>query len=220
MKQDLSTEKNRRFLALSIAFALFYVRPVNCWRLQKILASIYYIPRLNSLLRETYKSCVSCLLSQAPTAQKGRKITVSDSVPTRELNVDLLHLPPAQGWNYALVACDVASSYVRYGKCYFQDLKNSRASLFSHHIAAEGCKNKGFRHFLAKKSISNCLAWMKTRCSIPSSFCSLFFILFFILSHLGSDYMVIFFCLAQSHVKMLQFKPNRRLLAQFVEQIY
>ena len=109
---------------------------------------------------------------------------------------------------------------VRYGKCYFQDLKNSWASLLSHHIAAEGCKNKGFRHFLAKKSISNCLAWMKTRCSIPSSFCSLFFILFFILSHLGSDYMVIFFCLAQSHVKMLQFKPNRRLLAQFVEQIY
>ena len=114
----------------------------------------------------------------------------------------------------------VTKSSHRYRKCFYQDLKNSLASLFSHHIGAEGCKNKGFRHFLAKKSISNCLAWMKTRCSIPSSFCSLFFILFFILSHLGSDYMVIFFCLAQSHVKMLQFKPNRRLLAQFVEQIY
>ena len=84
----------------------------HCWRLSKIISGLYFIPRLNILLREVYKSCVSCLLSQAPTIQKARKITVSDSVPTRELNVDLLHLPPAHGWNYALIACDVASSYV------------------------------------------------------------------------------------------------------------
>ena len=65
----------------------------NCWRLQKILADLYFIPRLNSMLREVYKSCMDCVLSQAPTRPPSRKIKVSDSIPTREINADILYLP-------------------------------------------------------------------------------------------------------------------------------
>ena len=84
----------------------------NCWRLQKHLANIYFIPRLNFLLRDVYKTCEQCLLSAPPTAQRARKITVSDSIPTRELSVDLLHLAPSGGFKYVLIACDIATSYV------------------------------------------------------------------------------------------------------------
>ena len=62
------------------------------------------------------------------------------------------------------------SPHGRYRIYFFEDLKNSLPSLFFHYIGADGCKNKGFRHFLAKESISKCLVWMKIRCSIPSSF--------------------------------------------------
>ena len=83
----------------------------NCWRLASFIHKIYFIPRLNSILREVYCSCASCLLSQAPKAQKGRDITVSSSSPGREISVDLIYLPPSNGFLYAMVATDCATSY-------------------------------------------------------------------------------------------------------------
>ena len=83
----------------------------NCWRLASFIHKIYFIPRLNSILREVYRSCTSCLLSQAPKAQKGRDITVSSSSSGRELNIDLIYLPPSNGFHYAMIATDLASSY-------------------------------------------------------------------------------------------------------------
>ena len=109
---------------------------------------------------------------------------------------------------------------VRYIKCFLKDLSNSLPSMFSHYIGADGCKNKGFGHFMAKKSTSNCLVWMKIRCLIPSSFEASFFWLIFPYQPLSINPSSHLLYLAESYVKMLWFKPNRRLLAQFVEEIY
>ena len=85
----------------------------NCWRLESFISKIYYIPRLKPTLREVYKSCEPCLLSQAPVAAKARRgITVTGTTAAKEVNVDLLSLPPSKGYNYALVAVCVASGMV------------------------------------------------------------------------------------------------------------
>ena len=101
----------------------------NTWRLQRIISALYFIPNLNVILREVYKECESCLLSQAPKYPRARKIPVADSFPTRELNVDLLCLPPSQTWRYCIVAIDMASGHIFARKLRTKESREAAAAL-------------------------------------------------------------------------------------------
>ena len=93
------------FMNMHVAMAHSHV-----WRLENILGDIYFYPKMSSTLRNVYKSCMACVLSQNPTIQRTRKITVSDSFPTREINVDLLYLKPHSGFKYAFVLMSAPAS--------------------------------------------------------------------------------------------------------------
>ena len=110
----------------------------NCWRLQSFLAKTYFISRLNILLRDTYKACLKCQLSQAPKSTKGRKITVTSSQPTQEINVDLLHLPAKGPYKFVLVATDLCSGYV------FARALRARGSRDTANALLDICFSNGF----------------------------------------------------------------------------
>jgi len=63
----------------------------------------------------------------------------------------------------------------RYTK-YFSELHRHQPRLwFLCYIYAFGCKNKKFRHFLARKSILSSFAWSKIKQVFPRSFCHFLF---------------------------------------------
>ena len=126
----------------------------HCWRLQRFIANLYFIPNLNVLLREVYKSCVSCLLSQPPTKSKARRITVSSSKIANEINVDILYLPPSRGYSYLLTCVCNATGYLFARKLRTKSSKETARQLldimFTHSFLSEYVSSDFGTEFLAE----------------------------------------------------------------------
>ena len=85
---------------------------VNTWRLLREINDNFFVPYLKKTARQVQASCISCALSTNPVKAKTRPIKSFFASVGYACAIDILYLPPENGFKYVLVLVDLGSAFI------------------------------------------------------------------------------------------------------------
>ena len=72
----------------------------------------YYIKNIRKAAEQVFRDCEKCQLGKDVSVKSKRHIPVYDSRPGQTFHMDILYLPPVEGYRYLLVMTCIHSGYL------------------------------------------------------------------------------------------------------------